>query len=138
MRLVVCSLLQFAVALPLSACSEPQHDASVPPATYTAVSESHWSLELVLTPDRTAVVVDGYCPPREGACTEETIHGTWSSRDRVLYLRYEGVQDQLEFHPELSLSDFGEVGELPGLQAHRSTDPDSRMRETKLWDFSKK
>ena len=101
---------------------------------YSDVSESEWSLELLLEPDGTAAILSEAWLTGEYDRRSTVRHsGTWSLKAAFVELRYAGRCETLLFNPALSFAEFGPQGAAAGLQGQHSSVSHNLFIGRSLW-----
>jgi len=103
---------------------------------YQAVSESEWSLELVLREDHSfSLELSTWEPGEHDKGEIKKYVGKWSFHDSLVTLTYQGLTEELRFDPNLSLEELGFEGGAPGLEGHTQKNG-AVIGNTKLWKRS--
>jgi len=103
--------------------------------TFSAVSESEWTLDLTLRADGTAVVDRSWWGGADdySKTEQDRITGTWHAVADIIAVRYGESEDRLCYSPQLSRSELGESGALPGVKACGTPSDGSAIGSHSLW-----
>ena len=119
----------------LSACAGHTHQAGSEgpslPGRYTALTESEWTLEVVLEPSGRAYVEYAWWA---GDTREiKSVPARWTQRGELVEISYGAVTDTLRYHRRLSLWRTGRWGSRPGLEGVPPVDSQSLIGVSRLW-----
>ena len=132
-------LLGLAAAICLIACAGRQPAVETGPSIagrYEALSESEWTLEVLLRPDGTGYVEYAWWEGDDDASRgTKRISARWNHSGEEVKLSYGEVTDTLRYHPKLSLRRAGRWGRRPGLTGVPPVHPQSVIGVSRLWSL---
>ncbi|UCE65018.1 MAG: hypothetical protein JSU85_09030 [Candidatus Zixiibacteriota bacterium] len=105
---------------------------------YESVSESEWNVKVDLRADGTAIITwESWNAGQYDSRTIEETVATWERGPYdTIYLRYNGIIDTLQYNNRLSRKELGQQGAIPGIWQKGRYNPDSKIKNIKLWtDF---